>query len=44
VGHQKVKKGRELKRDMETTFFLNQARVVGAAGTAQKMRSMPARG
>lgn len=39
--HQKVKKGRELKNDMEATTFLNQARVVGAAGTAQKMRSMP---
>jgi hypothetical protein len=37
---QKAKKGKELKRDMETTFFLNQARVVGAAGTAQKMRAM----
>ena len=37
---QKAKKGKELKRDIETTFFLNQARVVGAAGTAQKMRSM----
>jgi len=37
---QKVKKGKELKRDMETIFFANQARVVGAAGTAQKMRSM----
>lgn len=39
--HQKVKKGRELKKDMETTMFLNQARVVGDAGTAQKMRSIP---
>jgi len=39
--HQKVKKGRELKNDMEATMFLNQARVVGAAGTAQKMRSLP---
>jgi hypothetical protein len=38
---QKAKKGKELKRDIETTFFLNQARVVGAAGTAQKMRSLP---
>ena len=37
---QKVKKGKELKRDMETIMLLNQARVVGAAGTAQKMRSM----
>lgn len=37
---QKVKKGKELKRDMETIMLANQARVVGAAGTAQKMRSM----
>ena len=39
--HQKVKKGRALKNDMEATMFLNQARVVGLAGTAQKMRSLP---
>lgn len=39
--HQKVKKGRELKRDWEAIATLNQARVVGAAGTAQKMRSLP---
>ena len=38
--HQKVKKGRELKRDMETIMLSNQARVVGAAATAQKMRGM----
>ena len=38
---QKVKKGRELKNDMEAICLLNQARVVGAAGTAQKMRSLP---
>ena len=38
---QVVKKGKELKRDIESIFFLNQARVVGAAGTAQKMRSLP---
>jgi hypothetical protein len=37
---QKAKKSKELKRDMETTMFLNQARVVGLAGTAQKMRSL----
>lgn len=37
---QKVKKGKELKRDMETIVLANQARVVGLAGTAQKMRSM----
>lgn len=37
---QKAKKGKELKRDIETILMANQARVVGAAGTAQKMRSM----
>jgi hypothetical protein len=37
---QKVKKGKELKRDIETIMLANQARVVGAAGTAAKMRSM----
>jgi len=42
MAKQMVKKMKELKRDMETTVFLNQARVVGAAGTAQKMRSLPA--
>jgi hypothetical protein len=39
---QKAKKGLELRRDMETIMLQNQARVVGAAGTAQKMRSLPA--
>jgi len=39
--HQKVKFGRALKNDMEAIIFLNQARVVGLAGTAQKMRSLP---
>lgn len=39
---QKAKKGKELKRDMETIMLRNQARVVGAAGTAQLMRSLPA--
>ncbi len=41
MAKQLAKKSNELKRDMETTAFLNQARVVGAAGTAQKMRSLP---
>jgi hypothetical protein len=41
MAKQMAKKSKELKRDMETTMFLNQARVVGAAGTAQKMRSLP---
>lgn len=41
MAKQLAKKSKELKRDMETTMFLNQARVVGAAGTAQKMRSLP---
>lgn len=38
---QKAKKGRELKRDMETIMLANQARVVGDASTAQKMRGLP---
>jgi hypothetical protein len=41
MAKQMVKKGKELKRDMETTIFLNQARVVGLAAVAQKMRSLP---
>jgi hypothetical protein len=41
MAKQMAKKSKELKRDMETTMFLNQARVVGLAGTAQKMRSLP---
>ena len=40
MAKQMAKKAKELKRDMETTLFLNQARVVGDASTAQKMRSM----
>lgn len=40
MAKQMAKKSKELKRDMETTMFLNQARVVGLAGTAQRMRSM----
>jgi hypothetical protein len=39
---QKAKKGKELKRDMETIMLQNQARVVGNSSTAQKMRSLPA--
>lgn len=40
--HQKVKKGKALKNDFEAIMIgTNQARVVGAAGTAQKMRSLP---
>lgn len=40
MAKQMAKKAKELKRDEETIMFANQARVVGAAGTAQKMRSM----
>ena len=36
-----VKKGKELKIDIETAFFLNQARVVGTSGVAQRMRGLP---
>jgi hypothetical protein len=38
---QKAKKSKELKRDMETIMLQSQARVVGDAATAQKMRSLP---
>ena len=38
---QKAKKGKELKRDMETIMLRNQARVVGNASTAQVMRGLP---
>ncbi len=41
LARQKAKKGKELKRDIETVSLRNQARVVGAASTAQLMRSMP---
>ena len=41
MAKQMAKKAKEMKRDIETTIFLNQARVVGAAGVAQKMRSFP---
>ena len=41
MAKQMAKKAKEMKRDIETTLFLNQARVVGAAGVAQKMRSLP---
>lgn len=40
MAKQMAKKSKELKRDIETVLLANQARVVGAAGTAQKMRSM----
>ncbi len=40
MAKQMAKKAKELKRDMETIMLLNQARVVGLAATAQKMRSM----
>jgi hypothetical protein len=39
---QTVKKGKALKNDFESIMFQNQARVVGLAGTPQKMRSLPA--
>lgn len=42
IARQRVNYMRALKRDMETIVCQNQARVVGAAGTAQKCRSFPA--
>lgn len=38
---QTVKKGKALRSDFEAIMLSNQARVVGAAGTAQKMRGLP---
>lgn len=38
---QTVKKGKALRNDFEAIMLSNQARVVGAAGTAQKMRGLP---
>jgi hypothetical protein len=38
---QTVKKGKALRNDFEAIMLLNQARVVGLTGTAQKMRSLP---
>ncbi len=40
LAHQLINKGLELRRDMETIMTQNQARVVGAAGTAQKLRAL----
>lgn len=41
IARQRVNYMRALKRDMETIVLSNQARVVGAAGTAQKLRGFP---
>jgi Family of unknown function (DUF5309) len=41
IARQRVNFMRALKRDMETIITANQARVVGAAGTAQKLRGLP---
>lgn len=41
IARQRVNYMRALKRDMETIATSNQARVVGAAGTAQKLRGLP---
>jgi hypothetical protein len=41
MARQRVNYMRALKRDMETIVMANQARVVGAAGTAQKLRGLP---
>lgn len=38
---QTMKRGKGIKSDFETIMLANQARVIGAAGTAQKMRSLP---
>jgi hypothetical protein len=41
-GRQTFKKGKALGNDFETIIMSNQARVVGAAGTARKLRGFPA--
>lgn len=41
IARQRVNFMRALKRDMETIVMSNQARVVGLAGTAQKLRGLP---
>lgn len=38
---QTVKKGKGIKSDFEAIMLANQARVVGAAGVAQKLRGLP---
>jgi hypothetical protein len=40
MAYQMVKRGKELKRDMETILLSNQAPVVGTASTARKLRPL----
>jgi Family of unknown function (DUF5309) len=40
LDYQKLLKGKELKRDMESILCSNQAKAVGAAGTARKLASL----
>jgi len=40
MARQMAKKGKELKRDIETALLANQVRVVGGAGTAAELRGM----
>lgn len=42
MSYQMAKRGKELKRDMETILTSNQAGVVGATGTARKLRALEA--
>jgi len=42
MAYQLVKRGKELKRDMESIITQNQAAVAGATGTARKLRSLEA--
>lgn len=41
LAHQLVKKGRELKRDIESTLWANQASVLGDDSTARKLGGLP---
>lgn len=42
VAYQTMKKGREIKRDLELTLLTSQAAVAASAGTAPKMATVPA--
>lgn len=41
LAYQLTKRGREMKRDMETSYLLNQASVASASGTAPQLGGLP---
>ena len=43
IGYQVAKKGKSLKRDIESILLMNQARQAPSAGASQPRRGMPAR-